>query len=79
MLACFAGQKDTVKMLREHGARYEEYDRGGSTPMHWAVDSGNSQLLDWMIHNGADPNMRDKQSGWTPLLRCGKYNFLLHF
>ena len=72
MLACFAGQFEAVKLLREHGAKYTDYDRGGSSPMHWAVDSGNCQLIDWMIKDGADVNIRDGGSGWTPLIRCGK-------
>ncbi|XP_021371906.1 fibronectin type 3 and ankyrin repeat domains 1 protein-like [Mizuhopecten yessoensis] len=70
MLACFAGQKETVKLLRDNGARYDDFDNGGSTAMHWAVDGGNAALIDWMITDGADPNICDKHCSWTPLLRC---------
>lgn len=71
MLACFAGQFDAVKLLRSHGARYDDYDRGGSTPIHWAVDGGNVRLIEWIVKDGADVNLRDHSHGWTPLIRCG--------
>ncbi|XP_053407058.1 fibronectin type 3 and ankyrin repeat domains 1 protein-like isoform X2 [Mercenaria mercenaria] len=70
MLACFAGQLECVKILRKNGAKYDDFDRGGSAPIHWAVDGGNVKLLDWMIEDGADVNLRDMNSGWTPLIRC---------
>lgn len=70
MLACFAGEKDTIKLLREYGAKYDDFDNGGSTAIHWAVDGGHPNLIDWMIADGADPNICDKHSSWTPLLRC---------
>lgn len=72
MLACFAGQLDAVQILRENGALYDIRDRGGSTAMHWACDSGNSRLIDWMIKDGCDVNAKDRTAGWTPLLRVGE-------
>lgn len=74
MLACFAGQFDAVKLLRSHGARYDDYDRGGSTPIHWAVDGGNVRLIEWIVKDGADVNLRDHSHGWTPLIRCASVN-----
>lgn len=71
MLACYAGQLDIVKKLREHGASYDVHDKGGTTPLHWAVDSGNTKLVDWMINDGANVNVPDHQTKWTPLIRCG--------
>jgi ankyrin repeat protein len=65
MLACFAGQLKVVKMLRQAGARYDDFDRGGSTPLHWAVDGGNTYLLEWMIEDGAQVNIPDHNCGWT--------------
>ena len=72
MLACYAGTVDVAKVLRQNGARYTDFDRGGSAPIHWAVDGGHVKLLDWIIEDGADTNLRDMNSGWTPLIRCGK-------
>ena len=81
MLACYAGQLDVVKKLREYGARYDDYDKGGSFPIHWAVDGGNARLLEWMITDGADVNLKDMNLGWTPLIRCGSilFFFILTF
>lgn len=70
MLGCYAGSLDAVKILRANGAQYTDFDRGGSAPIHWAVDGGNVKLLDFMIEDGADVNLRDTNSGWTPLIRC---------
>ncbi|XP_060595166.1 fibronectin type 3 and ankyrin repeat domains protein 1-like isoform X2 [Ruditapes philippinarum] len=70
MLACYAGQLECVKILRKYGAKYDDFDRGGSAPIHWAVDGGCVKLLDWMIEDGADVNLRDLNSLWTPLIRC---------
>ncbi|XP_022288625.2 fibronectin type 3 and ankyrin repeat domains 1 protein-like isoform X1 [Crassostrea virginica] len=74
MLACFAGQFDAVKLLRANGAKYDDYDRGGSTPIHWAVDGGNTRLIEWIIKDGADVNLKDHSHGWTPLIRCASVN-----
>lgn len=70
MQACIHGQLDTVKVLREYDASYTDFDRGGSSPLHYAVDSCNSAMIEWMVKNGADINLRDLNAGWTPLLRC---------
>ncbi|XP_070540511.1 fibronectin type 3 and ankyrin repeat domains protein 1-like [Ptychodera flava] len=70
MLACFAGQLEVVKTLRAEGATWEVCDKGGSTPMHWAVDSGNTRLLRWIIEDGCPVDIRDRNSGWTPLMRA---------
>ncbi|XP_041368142.1 fibronectin type 3 and ankyrin repeat domains 1 protein-like isoform X2 [Gigantopelta aegis] len=70
MLACFAGQLEVVKLLREAGASYTDCDRGGSSALHWAADGGNVKLIEWMVKDGADVNLKDHHSGWTPLLRC---------
>ncbi|KAK6178034.1 hypothetical protein SNE40_012873 [Patella caerulea] len=70
MLACFAGKLEVVQLLRSHGARYTDFDKGGSTAVHWAVDGGNTKLLDWIVSDGGDINIKDNNSGWTPLLRC---------
>lgn len=78
MLTCFAGQIETAKLLREHGARYDDFDNGGSTAMHWGVDGGNANLIDWMIADGANSNICDKHSGWTPLLRCASVSGNYH-
>ena len=71
MLAAYAGKLQAVKELRYHKARYDMRDKGGSTPMHWAMDGGNTELIEWMLDDGAEINAQD-YNGWTPLLRVGK-------
>ncbi|XP_036364786.1 fibronectin type 3 and ankyrin repeat domains 1 protein-like isoform X2 [Octopus sinensis] len=70
MHACIYGQISTVKLLRTHGAIYEDYDLGGTTPLHYAIDSCNCDLIEWMITDGANVNIQDRNAGWTPLMRC---------
>ena len=72
MQACIHGQLEAVKVLREYDACYHNFDRGGSSPLHYAVDSCNCACIEWMVKNGADVNIEDQNAGWTPLLRCGK-------
>jgi len=68
MLASFSGQLSVVKELCYHGANKQLADYSGSTVLHWATDSGNAQLVEWLIDNGADINAVDVNR-WTPLLR----------
>jgi len=57
MVACFNGHEAVVRVLREAGASWKCKDRGGSTPLHWAIDSGNPRLIQWMIDDGAEVNL----------------------
>jgi len=68
MLAAFAGKLESVKELCYRDADRQLADKGGSTAFHWAMDSGNTELVDWMLDNGADTSVTDV-NGWTPLLR----------
>jgi len=72
MMAAYGGQLGAIQVLRERGASFEHRDKGGSSALHWAVDGQNVELIEWMLENGADVNIRDTVSHWTPLLRCGK-------
>ena len=73
MVACTANMVDSVQLLRKYNARYDIYDKGGCTAIHWAVDSRSVKLLDWMASDNADFNVRDRgNGGWSPLIRCGK-------
>ncbi|KAG8551139.1 hypothetical protein GDO81_003978 [Engystomops pustulosus] len=69
MLACFAGHLDIVKYLREQGASWESRDKGGCTAMHWAVDGGDVKVIEWMIADGCQVDVKDSCSRWTPLMR----------
>ena len=73
MMACFSGKLNIVKELRYYGASYTSRDKAGSTPVHWAVDGGNTELIEWILDDGADVNITDTTSRWSPLIRCGKF------
>jgi len=74
MLAAFSGQLAAVKELCYHGANKHLTDKTGSTVLHWAMDSGNSQLVAWLLDNGVDRDATDINR-WTPLLRtCTLYS-----
>ncbi|XP_078667893.1 fibronectin type 3 and ankyrin repeat domains 1 protein-like isoform X1 [Branchiostoma floridae x Branchiostoma belcheri] len=74
MLACFAGHLEIVKQLRGYGCDWETRDLGGCTAMHWACDGGHGQVVDWMIQDGAEVDVKDYKSGWTPLFRVAALN-----
>ena len=71
MLSAYAGRLDSVKELRHNGASYTQKDRGGCTALHWAVDSGRVDVIDWMLEDGAAQHALDV-NGWTPLMRTGE-------
>jgi len=69
MLACFIGSKEIAKLLRNSGLHWSTTDKNGCTSLHYAVDSCNKKLVQWVIQEGAPIEARDNVSGWTPLLR----------
>lgn len=52
MLACFAGHLNIIKYLKVQGASWEARDLGGCTALHWAVDGGHCEVVEWMINDG---------------------------
>ena len=69
MIACYAGQEDAAKLLREHGASWETRDRNGLTAIHWTADGGHDDLLLWVLRKGGPVDIEDSVNGWTPLMR----------
>uniref|UniRef100_A0A8C0HDP0 Fibronectin type III and ankyrin repeat domains 1 n=1 Tax=Chelonoidis abingdonii TaxID=106734 RepID=A0A8C0HDP0_CHEAB len=69
MLACFSGHLDIIKYLREQGASWEVRDLGGCTALHWAVDGGHCEVIEWMINDGCQVDAKDTCLEWTPLMR----------
>ena len=74
MIAAFYGKLDMVKLLRKNGASYDLRDKSGCQAIHYAVDGGNIQTLEWMMFDGADVNVKDSVLGWTPLIRAASVN-----
>src|SRR5262245_1754009 len=40
-------------------------NESGWTPLHYLVEEGISESVEWLLQHGADPNGKDR-SGWTP-------------
>ena len=74
MLAAFYGKLNIVKLLRQKSASYDLKDKSGMSAIHYAVDGGNADTLEWILQDGADVNARDYSNGWTPLLRAASVN-----
>lgn len=74
MLAVFYGKLNFVKELRMNNASYDLVDKSGMTVVHYAVDGGNVETLEWILNDGADVNKKDSMDGWTPLLRAASVN-----
>lgn len=68
MVAAYSGNLQAVKCLRLFEASYELCDSSRLTAVHWAVDSGNMELMEYMLADGANIECFDNQ-GWTPLHR----------
>lgn len=69
MIACYAGQEDAVKLLRQKEVPWTTRDNTGLTAVHWAAEGGHDDLLLWMLREGAEVDAEDTANRWTPLMR----------
>jgi ankyrin repeat protein len=74
MLAAFYGKLNLVKILRQYEASYKIRDNSGMSAIHYAIDGGNCDTIEYMVTDGADINDIDSVNGWTPLLRAASLN-----
>jgi len=68
MVAAYSGNLQAVKTLRLFDASYDLYDSSHLSAVHWAVDSANMDLMEYMLADGANIESCDSQ-GWTPIHR----------
>ena len=57
---------DIVDMLLAYGANPDKASKKGDTPLHLAIEKGNSTCVHKLLAHGANPNIRN-QSGQTAL------------
>jgi len=59
---CSASLKpQTVQYLIEQGADVDALDLGDNVALHWAAMRGHVEIVNLLLMNGADKNMRNKQ------------------
>ena len=64
--AALLGDLAEVKRFIEEGTDVNAKDKGGQTPLFWAVSTNNNDVAKFLIDKGADVNAKDKD-GATPL------------
>ncbi|MGA7195404.1 MAG: ankyrin repeat domain-containing protein [Anaerolineales bacterium] len=67
-LACFFGHLETAQYLINAGARVNSASKNKMkvTPLHSAAAGGHTELVKFLLEQGADPNAL-QESGFTPL------------
>ena len=61
------GSKFMVSIWFKNGAAVNTADRDGFTPLHWACIRGNAEMIAYLIQEGADVDMVDRDKGRTGL------------
>jgi len=54
MEACYYGHLTLVELLRERGASWLARDKAGLSPLHWAVDGGHVDVVQYILNDGMD-------------------------
>ncbi|KAF8796616.1 Histone-lysine N-methyltransferase EHMT1 like protein [Argiope bruennichi] len=61
-IACKNNSKELAKFLYSSGKfDINLQDDGGWTPLVWACEHNYGDLVQWLLENGADPNVRDNE------------------
>lgn len=53
-------QIDIMRMLIENGARVNDIDDDGRTPLHYASEYGKSRCIPILLKSKANPDLKDK-------------------
>ncbi|MBN2158306.1 MAG: ankyrin repeat domain-containing protein [Spirochaetes bacterium] len=75
------GNLSGVEKYIQKGEDVNKYDRWGWTPLLWAVYYNYYEVVNCLLENGADPNIRTKKAyrsiaiGSTPLLVASYYDY----
>ncbi|KAI4461909.1 ankyrin repeat ph and sec7 domain containing protein secg-related [Holotrichia oblita] len=69
MVSLFHNNLQISALLLDKGADISLKDCNGLTCMHYAIDSGNLETVQFIVEHGIDVNVADNK-GWTGLLRA---------
>lgn len=68
----FAAQADSlesVKAFVDHGVNIDIKNKYGLTTLYWLCDKNvdHYEIIDFLLKNGANPNVQDAEMGYSPL------------
>jgi ankyrin repeat protein len=66
-LCCVNGDLEILKFLIENGCLIDSENSIGETPLIVACKRNNNDIVEFLIHKGANLNKRDSQKGFTAL------------
>ena len=58
MEACYYGHLTMVELLKERGASWLSRDKAGLSPLHWAVDGGHIDIVQYILNDGMDVSIK---------------------
>ena len=61
---------ERVKSLIETGTSVDIKDKSGYTALHYSSRAGNCKIVNYLLDNGADPNVQTKSGKESPLHRA---------
>ena len=74
MQACGKGNAEILRVLHAHHPNFAARDAAGRSCLHYAVESGQLAVIEWLIERGVNVDV-SADSGLTPLMQaCGKGN-----
>jgi ankyrin repeat protein len=71
-----SSRRDHFKVIQSHGADVNAPGRWGQTPLLFASEQGNLEVLQWLLEHGTDVNVKDEESNWTSLHLAAHYGHL---
>ncbi|CCF57587.1 hypothetical protein KAFR_0C05960 [Kazachstania africana CBS 2517] len=77
--ACSSGNLPAVQQLIEGGKINikEDYDeKNHITGLHWAASNNKLLVVDYLIRKGADVNIKDHNTGSTPIQWAARYGYV---
>ena len=67
---------EVAQLLYQHGAHVDVQGYNKCTPLYVASFKGHFEIVEWLLHRGADPNTRNKFDGHTALHEAARYGSL---